>query len=89
MTPPPTYTVHIKASAEREMASLPKPVFRAVSKKIVDLEPNPRPQRCKKLSGRQEYRVRVGDYRVLYVVSDAAKTIEIVAVGNRKDVYRR
>ena len=89
MTQPPRYTVHIKASAEREMASLPKTVFRTVSKKILDLESNPRPQRCKKLSGRREYRVRVGDFRVLYVVNDAAETIEIVAVGNRKDVYRR
>jgi mRNA interferase RelE/StbE len=71
------------------MASLPKRVFRAVSRKIVELESNPRPQQCKKLSGRQEYRVRVGDYRVLYVVSDATRTIEIVAVGDRKDVYRR
>jgi mRNA interferase RelE/StbE len=89
VTQPSSYTVHIKASAEREMASLPKAVFRAVSKKLLDLESNPRPARCKRLTGRQEYRVRVGDYRVLYVVSDAAKTIEIVALGNRKDVYRR
>ena len=89
MTGQPTYTVHIKASAEREMASLPKSVFRAVSKKILDLESNPRPQRCKKLSGRHEYRVRVGDHRILYVVDDPVKAVEIVAVGNRKDVYRR
>jgi mRNA interferase RelE/StbE len=89
VTQPPSYTIRIRASAEREMASLPKPVFRAASKKILDLESNPRPQRCKKLSGRQEYRVRVGDYRVLYVVGDATKTIDVVAVGNRRDVYRR
>ena len=86
---PGTYTVSIKASAEREMASLPKAVRHIVSKKILGLETNPRPQGCKKLSGRQEYRVRVGDYRVLYVVNDAAESIEVVAVGNRKDVYRR
>jgi mRNA interferase RelE/StbE len=71
------------------MVSLPKTAFRTVSKKILDLESNPRPHRRKKLSGRQEYRLRVGDFRVLYAVSDAARTIEIVAVGNRKDVYRR
>ena len=88
MTQPERYTVRIKASAEREMTSLPKTAFRSVSTKILDLELNPRPQRCKKLSGRHEYRVRVGDYRILYVVDDAAKTIEVVAVGNRKDVYR-
>ena len=89
MTQPPSYTVRIKASAEREMASLPKPVFRAVSQKILDLESNPRPQGCKKLSGRQEYRVRVGDYRALYLVGDAPRMIAVVPVGNRKDVYRR
>lgn len=89
MTHPPRYTVHIKSSAEREMASLPKAAFLAISKKILDLVSNPHPQRCKKLSDRRKYRVRVGDYRVLYVISDAAKVIEIVAIGNRKDVYRR
>lgn len=89
MSHPATYAIRIKASAEREMASLPKSVFRTVSRKILALESNPRPQGCKKLSGREEYRLRVGDYRVLYIVSDAAKTIEIVAVGNRKDVYPR
>jgi len=89
VTRPGSYTVHIKTSAEREMASLPKTAFHAISKKILDLESNPRPQRCKRLSGRQEYRVRGGDYRGLYVVDDAAKMIEVVAVGNRKDVYRR
>jgi mRNA interferase RelE/StbE len=86
---PRTYAVRIKSSAEREMAALPKSVFRAVSKEVLDLEKNPRPQGCKKLSGRREYRVRIGDYRVLYVVDDAAGSIEIVAIGNRKDVYRR
>jgi mRNA interferase RelE/StbE len=83
------YAIRIKASAEREMASLPNAAFRAVSKKVLDLEQNPRPQGCKKLSGRQEYRLRAGDCRVLYLVDDASKTVEIVAVGNRKDVYRR
>jgi mRNA interferase RelE/StbE len=84
-----SYTIHIKASAEREMASLPKAAFHSISKRMLDLEKNPRPQGCKKLSGREEYRVRAGDYRVLYVVDDAAGSIEVVAVGNRKDVYRR
>ena len=62
---------------------------RSYRRRILVLESNPRPQGCKKLSGREEYRLRVGDYRVLYVVNDAAGAIEVVAVGNRKDVYRR
>jgi mRNA interferase RelE/StbE len=88
VTEQPTYTVHIKASAERDMASLPKDAFHSISKRLLDLESNPRPHGCKKLSGRHEYRVRVGDYRILYVVNDPEKAVEIVAIGNRKDVYR-
>ncbi len=88
MKQPATYTIRIRASADRELASLPKPVFHTVSAKILDLEENPRPHGCKKLSGRQEYRVRVGDYRILYSVDDAVRAVEVVAVGNRKDVYR-
>jgi len=87
--PSPKYTVSIKLSAEKEMSALPKSVFRAISKKVLDLESNPRPSRSKKLSGRREYRVRVRDYRILYTINDSERTIEIVAVGNRKDVYRR
>jgi mRNA-degrading endonuclease RelE of RelBE toxin-antitoxin system len=49
---PGSYTIRIKASAEREMASLPKSTFRAVTKKILGLEKNARPQGCKKLSER-------------------------------------
>ena len=89
MTPPSTYTIQIKASAEREMRNLPSAAFRSVSEKILELEVNPRPGQCKKLSGREEYRLRVGDYRILYLINDAMKTVEIVAVGHRKDVYRR
>jgi mRNA interferase RelE/StbE len=89
VTNPGTYTVRITQSAEREMTDLPKTAFRAVSKKILDLESDARPHGCKKLSGRSEYRVRCGDYRILYAIDDAARVIEIVAVGNRKDVYRR
>ena len=62
------YEIRIKKSAEREMDSLPSNVFSRISREILRLESSPRPRGCKKLRGRHEYRIRVGDYRVLYIV---------------------
>lgn len=82
------YTVTIKRSAEREMAALPDNVFERVTISIIDLESNPRKPGCKKLRGSHHYRVRSGDYRILYTIDDENLVVEIVAVGHRKDVYR-
>jgi mRNA interferase RelE/StbE len=82
------YAVLIKKAAEREMESLPPAVFARVASAILTLEAAPRQRRAKKLQGRDAYRLRVGDYRVLYTVSDSARTVEIMAVGHRRDVYR-
>ena len=48
---------------------------------------DPRPNGCRKLSGSEEYRIRVGDYRVLYEIEDAVLRILVVRVGHRRDVY--
>jgi mRNA interferase RelE/StbE len=53
-----------------------------------ELRNNPRPVTSKKLHGREGYRMRIGDYRVLYTVDDRAKTVVIISVGHRQDVYR-
>jgi mRNA interferase RelE/StbE len=82
------YAILIKGAAEREMNSLSAAVFERVTKAVLSLETTPRPRGAKKLHGRSAYRLRIGDYRVLYTVSDSARTVEIVAVGHRKDVYR-
>jgi mRNA interferase RelE/StbE len=81
------YDVHIKASAEKEMLTLPRRIVARTKQAILALEMEPRPRRSKKLRGREEYRLRVGDYRILYLIDDVARKIEIVAVGHRKDVY--
>jgi mRNA interferase RelE/StbE len=83
------YEVRAKASAEREMDAVPHGAFGRLSKKILSLESAPRPRGCKKLGGREEYRLRVGAYRVLYTIDDARRVVEIVAVRHRKDAYRR
>ena len=82
------YTVRIKRSAEKEMDQLPARTFERVSQAILKLERVPRPRGSQKLRGVQDYRLRVGQYRVLYTIDDRARVIEIVAVGHRREVYR-
>ncbi len=83
-----TYALRIRRSVERELDRLPEFVFRRINERLLSLEHNPRPPGVKRLSHRGEYRLRVGDYRVLYAVDDAKKTVEIVSVGHRREVYR-
>ncbi len=82
------YSVQIKRSAEKEMDSLPESVFDRIAESIRVLETEPRPHGSRKLRGLEQYRLRVGTYRILYTVDDSNHIIEIIAVGHRKDVYR-
>jgi len=86
MTP---YELIVKRSAEKEMLSLPTQVFDRVKEAILNLEEDPRPRGCKKLRGLDEYRLRVGAYRVLFSVDDEKHAVTVMAVGHRQDVYRR
>ena len=88
MTNNPRYSLKIKRSAEKDMDRLSAAVFDRVAETILQLEAEPRPHGSRKLRGTEEYRVRVGTYRVLYTVDDETRTIEIVAVGHRRDIYR-
>ncbi len=88
MSAPRPYRVNIKRPAEREMDALPREVFDRVSEAILLLEAAPRRPGCKKLRGTESYRYRVGKYRIVYTIDDAAHSIEIVGVGHRREVYR-
>ncbi len=83
-----TYTVIIKRSAEKELDTLPKGVQERVLARLLALEENPRPPGVKKLQGQESYRLRAGDYRVLYMVDDKSKKVLVLAIGNRREVYR-
>ena len=83
------YTVEISASARRALRKLDGQARKRVVSAIVDLADDPRPDGCRKLQGRTEYRIRIGDYRVLYDVDDTRIRIEVVTVGHRRDVYGR
>lgn len=82
------YHVLLKRSAEKELAALPAPIHDRITKRLLLLEANPRPPGIKKLQGQEGYRLRVGDYRVLYTIDDQHKLVSIYAVGHRREVYR-
>jgi mRNA interferase RelE/StbE len=82
------YVVLLKRSAERELERLPRKIHDAVVDHLQSLAENPRPPGIKKLHGREAYRIRIGDYRVLYMIHDAKKIAEVFSVAHRKEVYR-
>lgn len=82
------YTIILKRSAERELDGLSEEVFTRITDQIQELELDPRRQGSKKLRGSNSYSIRIGDYRVIYTIDDRLETVEIVAVGHRRDIYR-
>lgn len=83
------YTVEISRRAIRSIAALPRKEERRVRAAIELLADEPRPPNCVALTGEQSvYRVRVGDYRILYEVIDARLLILVIRVGHRRDVYQ-
>ena len=82
------YAIDIKPSAREELESLSDRLIARLIPKIEGLAPNPRPSGCRKLRGYKDlWRIRVGDYRVVYVVDDARRNLSITRVAHRQDVY--
>jgi mRNA interferase RelE/StbE len=83
------YRVLIKPSAVKEIEAIPRKGDRQrIVKRIEGLAEEPRPVGCQKLSGQDRYRLRQGQYRIVYAVEDDLLTVYVVRVGHRKDVYR-
>jgi mRNA interferase RelE/StbE len=77
-------------SAGKELDALDDALFARIDRKILVLAQNPRPPGCKKLRGYKDlWRIRVGEWRVLYVIDDAAKLISITRIAHRREVYER
>ena len=83
-----TYRLEIKRSAEREIRGLSKDVASRIVDAIRGLGTEPRGPGSRKLAGAEGYRIRVGAYRILYSIDDAARVVTVVAVGHRREVYR-
>ena len=82
-----SYTVLILRRAQKELARLPSGVYERVRDAIRALGQNPRPAGCLKLTGREGWRIRVGNYRVIYEVDDEQQSVTVLHVGHRRDVY--
>ncbi len=84
-----SYSVLIVKSASKELEAVPAKERRRIVARIRALADDPRPPGCQKLSGEEKYRIRQGDYRILYEIVDDKLIVTVVRVGNRRDVYRR
>lgn len=82
------YGLFILPRAQRELASLADQQIEIAESKIESLRENPRPLGCKKLADRRGWRIRFGDYRILYRIDDESRTITITNVGHRREIYR-
>ena len=83
-----SYRLLILRRAQKELAELPAFSFEKAKTVIYRLAEDPRPRGSRKLTGRDGWRVRVGDYRIIYEVDNVSNSITILHVGHRKDVYK-
>ena len=82
------YKIEIKKSAVKELNKLPDNDLKKIIRKIQNLADTPRPSDCKKLTGEEKYRIRSGNYRILYLIEDDILTIYVIKIGHRREVYR-
>jgi mRNA interferase RelE/StbE len=81
------FEVRIKRSVAKELLRLSKADNRRIVSRIEALAKDPRPVGCEKLAGRESYRIRQGNYRVVYTIDDDRVIVEVVRVAHRSDVY--
>ncbi len=83
------YKVALTESSVKELSSLPGSAVARIAARIEKLADNPRPSGCKKLKGGvNEWRIRIGDYRVIYTIEDTAKAVDVTRIAHRKEVYK-
>ena len=84
----PSYTVELKPSARKELEHLSNQIIGRITRRLEALTSNPRPPDCKKLKGGdKEWRVRVGDYRVVYTIDDQKLLVSVTRIRHRGEVY--
>lgn len=83
----PNYTIVLSKNAAKQLDKIPYHIAEPILEAIDQLKENPRPNGFKKLKGRDAYRIRIGNYRVIYDIVDQQLIIDLIAVGHRKDIY--
>lgn len=84
-----SYTIELRPAAVKALRRIDKQDQRRIQGAIALLATEPRPPGCKPLVGRDAWRVRVGDYRILYTITDRALLVVVVTLGHRRDIYDR
>ena len=83
------HRILIERTAERDLKKLPEDVFNRIIPIIKSLSGNPRPRGCHKIrTSKNDWRIREGEYRIIYEIDDSAKEVKILRVKHRKDAYR-
>jgi mRNA interferase RelE/StbE len=83
-----SYRVSFHPSARKELSRLPTDVYERVRRKIAALADEPRPANSRKLVGSGEWRIRVGSWRVVYVIDDATREVFVTVIAHRREAYR-
>ena len=84
-----SYTIYLTKAAAKDLATVPKKILKHIDNTLLSLADNPHPHGSIKLQGSHDlYRIRKGDFRIIYKIEDAVLIITVVRIGNRRDVYR-
>ena len=84
-----SYRLSIPRKVNKRMEKLSSEIQDRVDAAILALADDPRPPGCTRLKGREKWRVRVGDYRIVYAINDDQRIVEVPSVAHRRDVHRR
>jgi mRNA interferase RelE/StbE len=82
-----TFTITLSKNVVKQLDKLSNNIAQPIFDAITLLADEPRPKGCKKLKGREGYRIRVGKYRIIYEIYDKVLLIDVLAIGHRKDIY--
>lgn len=83
----PNYTAILSKKAQKQLDKIPDKIAEPILDAIAGLEENPRPVGYKKLKGREGYRIRTGNYRIIYDIFDNELIVDVITLGHRKDIY--
>jgi mRNA interferase RelE/StbE len=83
------HEVYLERSAENDLKRLPTSIYQRIIPHIKTLAENPRPSGCRKIAGsKNDWRIRMGDYRIIYEIDEKTKAVRIMRVRHRREVYR-
>jgi mRNA interferase RelE/StbE len=82
------YQIILTNAANKQLRKLPNQIAQRIQAQLLELENNPRPDGCKKLVNVEAWRIRIGDYRVIYEIHDKILIVSVIEIGHRRDIYK-